>query len=416
MKWRKLTTDWSHKTSTSTHNIIVDWICFFCFVLFYFVLHHRSALIISVGIKLGLISIRREIADMVDCTFFTKKIALIAFFQAVTLASGNQCYRYLNVSIIQMLKSFTPAITLMLFIAMQATKLSSHLALAIALLTIGTCITAFDVSDKNSSSSSSNSETHIEGNFSNIVWGLILVLTSDFTEAVKVALTHSLLHSAVVTHTTNKLDNTNKSIVAAIANKLEDASKINLQTNINTNNTNTNTNTNTSTNTNAKNINTNEDDETNANDGKDTKNTKNDSKNINSDGSGHNVVEIKQLTVFESLYYYCPITFVFLWFLTIASGEFASFMEDPDRNFIILFENKYVFIMAGILGFLVNVAGWLVTDVISGLYLKALGTFRNVLLVILAVCFFGESVTLIQSGGYFISILGFLYYSYMKTN
>ena len=56
-------------------------------------------------------------------------------------------------------------------------------------------------------------------------------------------------------------------------------------------------------------------------------------------------------------------------------------------------------------------------DVISGLYLKALGTFRNVCLVALAVLAFQETVTLHQSFGYFISICGFAYYNYyIKVN
>lgn len=54
----------------------------------------------------------------VDAKFFAAKMLPVGFFNATTLMFGNAVYMYLTVAFIQMLKAFTPVITMVgLFLA-----------------------------------------------------------------------------------------------------------------------------------------------------------------------------------------------------------------------------------------------------------------------------------------------------------
>jgi hypothetical protein len=55
---------------------------------------------------------------VVDAHFFAVRMLPVGFFMALTLMCGNTVYMYLTVSFIQMLKAFTPVITMLgLFLA-----------------------------------------------------------------------------------------------------------------------------------------------------------------------------------------------------------------------------------------------------------------------------------------------------------
>jgi len=95
--------------------------------------------------------------------------------------------------------------------------------------------------------------------------------------------------------------------------------------------------------------------------------------------------------------------------------EFPSFYANIDQNLLILYNYKSLFMLAGILGFITNFAAFLVTQSLSGLYLKALGIFRNICLVGIAVILFNEVITTQQFIGYALSLVGFTYYNYIKT-
>lgn len=59
-----------------------------------------------------------EAKAVISGSFWIKRIMPVGFFMAATLWAGNLVYLYLSVSLIQMLKAFTPVITMLaLFIA-----------------------------------------------------------------------------------------------------------------------------------------------------------------------------------------------------------------------------------------------------------------------------------------------------------
>lgn len=59
-----------------------------------------------------------EAKAAISATYWVRRIMPVGFFMASTLWAGNLVYLYLSVSFIQMLKAFTPVITMIaLFIA-----------------------------------------------------------------------------------------------------------------------------------------------------------------------------------------------------------------------------------------------------------------------------------------------------------
>lgn len=63
---------------------------------------------------------------------------------------------------------------------------------------------------------------------------------------------------------------------------------------------------------------------------------------------------------------------------------------------------------------MVNAFSMLLLAASSGLSLKIIGAIKNVLVVILGVILFGDRVTVIQSIGYTVSLIGFGLYNKMK--
>ena len=122
-----------------------------------------------------------------------------------------------------------------------------------------------------------------------------------------------------------------------------------------------------------------------------------------------------KFTVFEGLYYYAPMTFMCQCLLCLPM-EWTEFMKDWDTNMNVVRDNWMKFVICGCLGFGVNMASWLVTKITSGLYLKALGTFRNICLVIVSAVLFHEIVNVKQAIGYCVSLIGFMYYNYLQVN
>mmetsp|Transcript_25136 Transcript_25136/g.30612 ORF Transcript_25136/g.30612 Transcript_25136/m.30612 type:complete len:96 (-) Transcript_25136:17-304(-) len=89
-------------------------------------------------------------------------------------------------------------------------------------------------------------------------------------------------------------------------------------------------------------------------------------------------------------------------------------MDKYDENINIISNYWYLFVMSCLLGFMVMLSSFMVTKYFSGLYLKALSVFRNFILVCGNVIFIGEIITYNQIIGYGISIIGFIYYNYIR--
>lgn len=115
-----------------------------------------------------------EKQDVVTREFFLKNMVPVAIGSASTLIFGNHVYLHLSVSLIQMLKSFTPVITLIM-LAAAGIEWPTHRATAcVVMIAFGTCFT-----------------TTGEINFSTI--GLIQMSLATVTEGLKLVLSQKLL-------------------------------------------------------------------------------------------------------------------------------------------------------------------------------------------------------------------------------
>ncbi|ETO10998.1 hypothetical protein RFI_26378 [Reticulomyxa filosa] len=83
--------------------------------------------------------------------FIQKKIVILGLFQALTLTFGNRVYVYLSVSLIQMLKSFTPVMVMTTLFLFGMDKPTWKMVLSIILLSAGTAVTCTGVSIADSS-------------------------------------------------------------------------------------------------------------------------------------------------------------------------------------------------------------------------------------------------------------------------
>ena len=79
----------------------------------------------------------------VDWEFWVKKILPIGFLAALALTFGNMAYLSLSVSFIQMLKSFTPVMTLVLSLLAGLEQRNNYLFLSVTVICLGMMIAAF---------------------------------------------------------------------------------------------------------------------------------------------------------------------------------------------------------------------------------------------------------------------------------
>eukprot|EP01084_Bolivina_argentea_P294386 506494_1 len=299
-----------------------------------------SAIIVHTLVLLKYITIRTEIKDIISFKFLISRIGILALLQALTLNFGNLVYTHLSVSLIQMLKAFTPVITMLLtFMTKQATP-NKQLIYSISLLSIGTLITSVNVSDTDAS-----------------IIGFLIMFAAESSEALKLVLSQKLMQGITVETQNQQTENTtnDEEKEAFITGENNEINESNLKTNL---------------------------------------------------------VNVK-FTVFESLYYYAPMTFLCQCCLSLPM-ELGEFREKYDKNINILVTHWMKFVICGCLGFGVNMASFLVTKITSGLYLKALGTFRNICLVGVSMLLFHEIVESKQCLGYVVSLAGFMYYNYIK--
>lgn len=113
-------------------------------------------------------------SHVMDRRTFLTKIMPVGLSQACTMFTGNFAYVFLSVAFIQMSKSLTPVVTMLgLFIA-QLEYPTSNLIASVLVISVGTAIAAWG-----------------EVRFSFV--GLLLILTSEFAEAVRLVLTQYLL-------------------------------------------------------------------------------------------------------------------------------------------------------------------------------------------------------------------------------
>ncbi|GLC33216.1 hypothetical protein PLESTB_000358600 [Pleodorina starrii] len=106
--------------------------------------------------------------------FWVQKILPIGFFMAVTLWTGNEVYLYLTVAFIQMLKAFTPVVTMVcLFIARLEDPTRPMIA-SVLLTAMGTAVAAY-------------------GEVRMSIVGVILMFSSETAESIRLVMTQFLL-------------------------------------------------------------------------------------------------------------------------------------------------------------------------------------------------------------------------------
>ena len=120
----------------------------------------------------------------------------------------------------------------------------------------------------------------------------------------------------------------------------------------------------------------------------------------------------EKLTPFETIYYLFPATGLFQLLIAL-QFETAAFTNPVYLT--MYFTKWYLFIAGIVLGFIINFTGNNVVSHTSGLTFKLIGIVRNNLLVVAAVCFFGDVTTGLQIAGYVISVAGFLWYSKVEV-
>lgn len=118
--------------------------------------------------------VRNEHAPMVTRTFWLYNLLPIGAALATTLASGNAVYLYLPVGFIQMLKAFTPTVTLSLLWLTGIEVPSMRVIGAVVGICAGTAVASLG-------------ETSL-----NLI-GLGLMLTAEVSEALRLVLTQKLL-------------------------------------------------------------------------------------------------------------------------------------------------------------------------------------------------------------------------------
>ena len=115
-----------------------------------------------------------ELISIIVVFVFTRFVATrllpIIISSTATMFFGNQAYLYLSVSFIQILKAFTPALTLMLCVVAGLESLQWPLMLSIGLITVGTGSSVLEESGMPSFS----------------MLGLVSFLASSVTEAARV--------------------------------------------------------------------------------------------------------------------------------------------------------------------------------------------------------------------------------------
>ena len=93
-----------------------------------------------------------------------------------------------------------------------------------------------------------------------------------------------------------------------------------------------------------------------------------------------------KFSVIEGLYYMAPAAAFWLGIISVMTEDVGSALTKMGAH-------PQLFILAGLLGFGVNLGGFLVVKTCSALTLRVLGLFRNMGIVVASAIFLGDIVT-----------------------
>ena len=120
--------------------------------------------------------VKLEHGDVVTRQFFVRNLLPVGASLAMTYACGNAVYLYLPVGFIQMLKAFTPATTLAMLWLFAIETPSRRVLASVMVICMGTALASLG-----------------EGSLNPI--GLLLMLTAEVSEAMRLVLTQKLLQN-----------------------------------------------------------------------------------------------------------------------------------------------------------------------------------------------------------------------------
>ena len=115
-----------------------------------------------------------EKSDLITCRFVTRCLAPIGLFQASTLAFGNAAYIYIPIGLIQILKSFTPAVTLVVLVVSGTEMPTTPVVLSVLGICAGMALATGAASEVN-------------------LMGVLLMFGAESCEATRLVLQQRLL-------------------------------------------------------------------------------------------------------------------------------------------------------------------------------------------------------------------------------
>jgi len=116
-----------------------------------------------------------------------------------------------------------------------------------------------------------------------------------------------------------------------------------------------------------------------------------------------------KFSVIEGLYFMAPAAVFWLGLFSLATEDVGDAMSK-------LMQSPKLFVLAGFLGFGVNLGGFLVVKTCSALTLRVLGLFRNIGIVFASAIFLGDVVSNSQFAGYLVSVSGMLLYQHSRKH
>ena len=126
-----------------------------------------------------------------------------------------------------------------------------------------------------------------------------------------------------------------------------------------------------------------------------------------SGGQNTHAVSREAMTLFDGLFYFSPVTLLFLWLMV---SVFEWDVVSAELHGAAAMGNPGSLLAAGSFGFLANVAGLGVVQHGGALTLTVLSLLKNGAVILLAVALYADPVTVHSVGGYTVATYGFVMY------
>lgn len=133
-----------------------------------------SGVFAHILVRLGFVSLQRK--DAVEGNLWYRRVLPVGLAHASTLAFGNAVYLLLNVGLIQMLKSFTPVIIMITAYLARIESPSKSVIVSVLIISLGTATTCSFTPELS-------------------ILGLMVMLLSEATEAIRLVMTQFLLQN-----------------------------------------------------------------------------------------------------------------------------------------------------------------------------------------------------------------------------